>query len=287
MLHYGEEMPESNKDFFLRVLRDHLKRHGLRKIYFSLPAGSLNREYPVHPMPRLIFALSGEWTQQLHDCRKDIFPGDAVFALPGSFNPHVIKRKTGTIVSIVLFPEYVRFVYAEKDSSGIVMRQLTYHTVSGGICQSGFHLHQSLSALARNTILDQAAICKISEYLILIAIDQMEKDSSADEGKAMSTYRNIYDHLYHHFQEPLTRDDVAAEFKITPTHVSRLFNMFGNENFNSKLRRIRLDYAKELLESTKLNLEEIAGQCGFSSACYFIQVFKAAYGMSPSCFRSK
>lgn len=280
-------MPENDRDFMLRIFRDHLKRHGVRKIYFSLPAGSLNREYPVHPMPRLILALSGAWTQQLHDCKKDIRPGDAVFALPGSFNPHAIKRKSGIIVSIVFFPEYVRFVYAEKDSSGIVRHQRYYHTESGGICLAGFHLHQSLIALARNTILEQGAICRMVEFLILIAVDQLEKDSSANEGKAMSTYRNIYDYLYHHFQEDLTRGRVATEFKITPTHVSRLFNMFGNENFNAKLRRIRLEYAKELLGTTQLNLEEIAGQCGFSGACYFIQVFKAAYGMNPGTFRNK
>ena len=280
-------MPENDRDFMLRVLREHLKKHGLHKVYFSLPADALNREYPVHPMPRLVLALSGEWTQQLHDCKKDIRRGDAVFALPGSFNPHAIKRKPGIIVSIVFFPEYVRFVYAEKDSSGIVRQQRYYHTDSGGIGLAGFHLHQSLIDLARNTILDQAAICRISECLVLIAMDKLEKDSSTNAGKAMSTYRNIYDYLYHHFQEDLTRDAVAAEFKITPTHVSRLFKMFGNENFNAKLRRIRLDYAKELLENTKLNLEEIAGQCGFSGACYFIQVFKAAYGMRPSSFRNK
>ncbi len=47
------------------------------------------------------------------------------------------------------------------------------------------------------------------------------------------------------------------------------------------IRSLRLEIAKELLETPDLNVSEVAFKVGFSSATYFSKVFKAQFGYSP------
>jgi transcriptional regulator GlxA family with amidase domain len=45
--------------------------------------------------------------------------------------------------------------------------------------------------------------------------------------------------------------------------------------------RIRLNKAKGLLRNTNKSIEEVAFECGFSSANYFGLIFKKEIGLSP------
>ena len=49
---------------------------------------------------------------------------------------------------------------------------------------------------------------------------------------------------------------------------------------------LRLTKAKELLISTNLTINQIAGQTGFDSLFYFSRVFKKKNNMSPKGFRN-
>lgn len=55
------------------------------------------------------------------------------------------------------------------------------------------------------------------------------------------------------------------------------------EYINSK----RIDAAKQLMSTTKLNLTDIALQVGFENIPYFSTVFKKYCGVSPSEWKEK
>ena len=59
------------------------------------------------------------------------------------------------------------------------------------------------------------------------------------------------------------------------------------ENFNSYLRKIRLERALELIENSDKSISEIASDCGFSSPNYFKDVFRRTYGVSPREYRHR
>jgi len=52
------------------------------------------------------------------------------------------------------------------------------------------------------------------------------------------------------------------------------------------IRSIRLQKAKELLQTTNLNISEIAWETGFSESSYFIRVFHKEFGKSPGEWRN-
>lgn len=53
------------------------------------------------------------------------------------------------------------------------------------------------------------------------------------------------------------------------------------------LIEVRLQKGRELLESTKLSIEEIAHQIGFHSATAFRQHFKAKHHISPKQWQKR
>ena len=55
---------------------------------------------------------------------------------------------------------------------------------------------------------------------------------------------------------------------------------------NELIRSYRIQTAKSLLESTSMELSEIASQVGFGSASYFSKCFKDESGMSPREYRN-
>ena len=53
------------------------------------------------------------------------------------------------------------------------------------------------------------------------------------------------------------------------------------------IRSIRIQKAKELLETTELNIGEVAFKTGFQSQSHFTKVFIEQFGVKPSLFRRK
>ena len=52
------------------------------------------------------------------------------------------------------------------------------------------------------------------------------------------------------------------------------------------LRLLRMERAKDLLESSFLSVKEIAFQVGVNDESHFVRDFKSTYGFSPALYRS-
>ena len=88
------------------------------------------------------------------------------------------------------------------------------------------------------------------------------------------------------FRSPFFSISALADgLGISGSYLRREFSRSFGKSPVSYLRDLRIGQAKALLESEYLSIEEIAEQCGFSSASYFIQVFHKATGFSPDRYR--
>lgn len=74
---------------------------------------------------------------------------------------------------------------------------------------------------------------------------------------------------------------------ISETHFRRIFKTAYNMSPNQYLIFLRINRAKELLETGNQSIEEIAELSGFSSASYFSRLFKERTGFSPYEFHVK
>ena len=78
----------------------------------------------------------------------------------------------------------------------------------------------------------------------------------------------------------------AALLGVTPTHLSRVCRRVSGRPALDILTDRRHFEAKRLLSDTRMQISQIAQNCGFASAAYFTRAFRARTGQSPSEFRN-
>ncbi len=88
-----------------------------------------------------------------------------------------------------------------------------------------------------------------------------------------------------HFHENLTLEQVAAEVNLSPNYFSNLFRAGVGSTFIDYLTQIRLQKAKELIETNNYSLKEISFMIGYKDPNYFSRVFKKHVNQSPKQYQ--
>jgi CheY-like chemotaxis protein len=77
-------------------------------------------------------------------------------------------------------------------------------------------------------------------------------------------------------------NELAADMCISRSQLHRKLTLYTGNSATQFIRMIRLEKAKDLLESNFGNVEEVAYACGFSSRSYFSSSFVEYFGKKPS-----
>ncbi len=92
-------------------------------------------------------------------------------------------------------------------------------------------------------------------------------------------------YLQSHYAD-FSMNDMALNFYLSPSYISRIFKKYTNNTIISTLQGIRLETAKSLLHNTDLPVNDIAASVGYEDVTYFIRIFKKAYSSTPAQFRT-
>ncbi|MBQ3890330.1 MAG: helix-turn-helix transcriptional regulator, partial [Lachnospiraceae bacterium] len=68
-------------------------------------------------------------------------------------------------------------------------------------------------------------------------------------------------------------------------YLSRIFKENTKENFIDYLTKLRIEKAKDLLNSTQYSMKEICTMCGYSDPNYFSKSFRKNVGVTPTEYR--
>ena len=82
-----------------------------------------------------------------------------------------------------------------------------------------------------------------------------------------------------------TVDEMARRVWLTRSRFSVLYNEFFGISPNADLINMRIEQAKNLLETTNRSVAEISHICGYCSVEYFIRVFNRRMGKTPLQYR--
>lgn len=136
----------------------------------------------------------------------------------------------------------------------------------------------SITELALDYELKEWFTYKIGEMSKKIANTKKEKKGSV-VGKAKK-------YIDDNFMKNLSLDSVSMEIDVTPYYFSRLFKEETGINFIEYVNKLRIDKAKELLNSDgNMSIKEICMEVGFSDPNYFSRQFKKYAGISPTEYR--
>ena len=84
---------------------------------------------------------------------------------------------------------------------------------------------------------------------------------------------------------PITVNDVANHLLISSRQLNRILQSAQGLSANQLINNIRIDAAKEYIETTNLSLSKIALLCGFNSPTHFNLTFKKIAGITPKLYR--
>ena len=87
--------------------------------------------------------------------------------------------------------------------------------------------------------------------------------------------------IHNHYQEKLTLADIARELNISAGHLSITFKKFTGTTVSDYIAEIKIQKAKELIDTHKYLMYEISDMLGFDNPYYFSKVFKKVTGISP------
>ena len=136
---------------------------------------------------------------------------------------------------------------------------------------------------------------------------KIEKLVSVSEADVLMTdmYRSycrlVRKHSMKHYSPPIQKVVAAIDFDLTanlslnslaemqnisPSYLSALFKQEVGKTLTEYVNGRRIERAMQLLETTKLQIQTIAQNCGILDVHYFSKIFKRNTGMTPKEYRA-
>jgi transcriptional regulator GlxA family with amidase domain len=83
----------------------------------------------------------------------------------------------------------------------------------------------------------------------------------------------------------LSLGEVASSVNLSVSHLRLLFKAATGMSPAQYFKVLKMKEAKSLLETTFLNIKQIAARIGSKDMSHFMRDFKKAYGMAPKQYR--
>lgn len=95
------------------------------------------------------------------------------------------------------------------------------------------------------------------------------------------------DWMKEHYSEDFNLDVMTDHLAVSKRTFIRRFNVATGKPPNKFLQQIRIDAAKQLLESTNLGIDQITDKVGYNDSSSFRRLFKREVELSPSEYRNR
>lgn len=109
--------------------------------------------------------------------------------------------------------------------------------------------------------------------LFLLAGVEEEKDVEP-HSRTQTVFLRATSFIYRNVNKPIQLKEVAKFCYISPNYLQKIFKQFLGRSFTTYIHETKIDYAKFLLRTTDLSIDEIAEKCGIYDSNYFSRLFK-------------
>lgn len=87
------------------------------------------------------------------------------------------------------------------------------------------------------------------------------------------------------FQREILLSEMARFVNLSPSRLHHLFKSETGTPPNQYLKALRLERARELLETTFLSVKQVMASAGLKNKSHFVKDFKKTYGVTPTGYR--
>lgn len=247
-------------------------------------------EFHAHDFLELYYFLDGSVTYYIEDQVYDLCPGDLLIIPAGKMHRPVIANEHAAYERMVLWitPQYLQSIDSPAGDLQKNLQKVGEH----GYCvpfrgdETVFvtALLKKLLYMQKNDIDPKFCAGAVELYLWTIF---------RSYGVIDTTHRNetqvipqVIRYITEHFSEPLTLEDIAAEFFVSKSYLNRHFKAYTNSTVYAYIMALRLTHARRMLREG-IPAVEASRECGFSDYSTFYKAFKTQTGLSPQQFKSR
>ena len=127
--------------------------------------------------------------------------------------------------------------------------------------------------------------CRTEELLARIARGCLPPPDARWDPPTVQQFLELRVKLNAQFRENWTVEQMASELNLSPSRFHFLYQSIFHISPKRDLNNMRLEHAKELLQTTNVSISDISSQVGYSSAGLMIRQFRKQTGQTPQQWR--
>ena len=104
------------------------------------------------------------------------------------------------------------------------------------------------------------------------------------ELRRLARIKDVLRLIRNHYHEEISLDDMATSAHMNKRYFCRYFREMMGKTPIQYLNYYRVECACELLSTSERTVSEVAMACGFNNISYFVRVFGAHKGTTPSIY---
>lgn len=247
-------------------------------------------EFHAHDFLELYYFLDGSVTYYIEDQVYDLCPGDLLIIPAGKMHRPVIANEHAAYERMVLWitPQYLQGIDSPAGDLQKNLQKVGEH----GYCVP-FRGDETVfvTALLKKLLYMQKndtdpKFCAGAVELYLWTIFRSYGVIDTTHRNETQVIPQVIRYITAHFSEPLTLEDIAAEFFVSKSYLNRHFKAYTNSTVYAYIMALRLTHARRMLREG-IPAVEAGRECGFSDYSTFYKAFKTQTGLSPQQFKSR
>ena len=272
---------------------------GYQIFHQNTAPGAISAEAHIHDVLEILYVDEGSFQASVNGCEYDLCKGNAIL-----FCSREIHRVRACMAErngyYVLKIDPVILFDATTDHSYRYILPFILHRDGRCCCfapedPSAAAIMRTLDAIVREYRENgYAADAIIYAGCVQILVDilrywntktpEVEPVKESDGAMGKMIYKAI-EYIHQHYCEGIKANDCCRYVGLSYSYFSRTFGRVVGRGFSEYVNGLRCAKAEKLLLTTDRSVTEIALECGFGDAGYFIQRFKHERGVTPAVLR--
>lgn len=241
----------------------------------------------LHISIELVYINKGHKKIKIGETEYILNEGDIAVIFPNTVHSYIDYNEenantNNTIITLVIFNHTQYFEFKER-LSGIT-------ATTPVVSRENIHedVKYCIAALLKN--FDKKESPKLASLYMQIIMERLSPYLGIVQSQNVvpkNLIGKVIMYISKNFRERISLEILSKEFAVSKEHISRVFSETINMRLNQYINTMRIDYSKELLIATDLNILTIGMESGFENQQTFNRVFRELSGISPKEFRKK